>query len=123
MGEAVLVNRTTSRRSRPRFEQALTMPVAEQVRRNQAIRERLRTYDATCWANHFLSALTKVKAQQGQLAEQAPDERARGADRRRAEERPTPAAAARLRDGTLVPIAAAPELAAPDPRCTACSTA
>jgi trehalose 6-phosphate synthase/phosphatase len=114
MNEAVLINPNQHDEIADTLAFALAMPREEQVRRNQLIRERLIKFDASSWARHFLSALSKVKAQQGQLATKllSPALQAQVARAHRASER---ALILLDYDGTLVPIAARPELAAPEP--------
>lgn len=114
MGEAILINPNHFSEIADALVQALRMPPEEQVRRNRPMQERLKAYDAARWANHFLSSLSRVKSQQGELAVK----------------HLTPALSARLRDGyanarrrlllldydgTLVPLAEQPHLARPDP--------
>ncbi len=113
LGEALIVNPNHASEIADALHQALTMPLQEQVRRNRPMQERLRVYDAKRWAEHFLSTLASVKAQQGQLATHHVNERVE------AEIAAAYAAAERPLifldyDGTLVPFAAQPHLATPD---------
>jgi trehalose 6-phosphate synthase/phosphatase len=77
------------------------------------MRERLRAYDAFRWATDFLTALDRVKAQQGRLE-------TRSLTPKLAKEVARQYRSARQRmllldyDGTLVPLAPLPHLAAPD---------
>lgn len=114
LGEALIVNPNHASEIADALHQALTMPLDEQVRRNRLMQERLKVYDAKRWAQHFLSTLTKVKAQQGKLATHHVNEHHEG------EIAAAYAAAAHPLilldyDGTLVPFAAQPHLATPDP--------
>src|SRR5690606_21147179 len=68
MNEAILINPNHHDEVADAIEQALSMPPAEQERRNRVLRERLRQHDASGWAQQFLSALGKVKQQQRFLA-------------------------------------------------------
>src|SRR5690606_32261587 len=68
LGEALLINPNPFVEIADALHQALTMDSEEQVRRNRPMQERLRAYDSRRWAEHFLSSLARVKAQQGQLA-------------------------------------------------------
>jgi trehalose 6-phosphate synthase/phosphatase len=113
MSEALLINPNHWGEIENALTAALAMPRAEQIRRNQPIRERLARYDAENWAKQFLSALTRVKEQQGRLAtKQLGGELGeRVVQRHRAAQR---ALLLLDYDGTLVPIAARPELAVPD---------
>jgi len=114
MNEAVLINPNHKDEIADAILQALDMPVAEQESKNRALRDRLRRHDASSWARQFLTALDKVKAQQRVLATK---QLSASLQDRAAKE----FAAARRPlllldyDGTLVPIARRPELAAPDP--------
>jgi trehalose 6-phosphate synthase/phosphatase len=114
LGEAILINPNHREEIVDALAQALEMPHEEQLRRNRPLRERLRRNDASGWAEQFLETLGRVKSRQGQLAtkhlspaiEQQLVEQHRAADG---------ALLLLDYDGTLVPIAARPELAAPDP--------
>ncbi len=57
MGEALLINPFHLDDFARALEQALTMPVEEQVRRNQFLQDRLRRYDVNRWADEFVQAL------------------------------------------------------------------
>jgi trehalose 6-phosphate synthase/phosphatase len=114
VNEAILINPNHLTEIADALQQALTMTPSEQVQRNRPIRERLRKYDASSWAKEFLASLERVKMQQGELATKqlsAPI-RAQLVEAHRAAQR---ALFLLDYDGTLVPIAARPELAAPDP--------
>jgi trehalose 6-phosphate synthase/phosphatase len=114
LGEALAVNPNHRGEIAEALFHALTMPPEEQMRRVRPMQERLRAYDARRWASHFLSSLARVKAQQGQLATKhlssgLEDELARVYREAR---RPL---LLLDYDGTLVPLAALPHLATPDP--------
>jgi trehalose 6-phosphate synthase/phosphatase len=113
MNEAVLINPNHTDEIADALAFALAMPREEQVRRNQLIRERLEKFDASSWAKHFLSALSKVKAQQGRLATKRLSS-ALQSELKRAHHAAQRALLLLDYDGTLVPIAPRPELAAPD---------
>ncbi|HLV67128.1 MAG TPA: bifunctional alpha,alpha-trehalose-phosphate synthase (UDP-forming)/trehalose-phosphatase [Polyangiaceae bacterium] len=114
LGEALLINPNHFVEIADALHQALTMDSEEQVRRNRPMQERLRAYDSRRWAEHFLSSLARVKAQQGQLA-------TRQLTPALQEDVVRVMAEAKKRlvlldyDGTLVPFASQPHLAAPDP--------
>jgi trehalose 6-phosphate synthase/phosphatase len=57
MGEALIINPFNLEDFARALEKALTMPVEEQVRRNQLIQERLRTYNVVRWGEDFVQAL------------------------------------------------------------------
>ena len=113
MGEALIINPFHREDFAKALEQALTMPVEEQVRRNKLLQERLRRYNVVRWADDFIQALLSTQ-------------KIEAARRARALTNKTFAAliqqyrAATRRailldyDGTLVPFAAEPRLAQPD---------
>jgi trehalose 6-phosphate synthase/phosphatase len=114
MGEALIINPVHSADFAQALEQALTMPLEEQVCRNGFLQERLRRYNVNRWAEDFVQTL--LSTQQIEAARRARSlsgkiqaglfERYRSATRR---------ALLLDYDGTLVPFAAEPRLAAPDP--------
>ena len=57
MGEALIINPFHHEDFAQALEQALTMPVEEQVRRNKLLQERLRRYDVNRWADDFIQAM------------------------------------------------------------------
>jgi trehalose 6-phosphate synthase/phosphatase len=113
MAEAILINPNHWDEIAEALNQALSMSPVEQRLRNEPIRERLRAYDSRSWAIHFMSALNKVKEQQRRLGSKAlSGELRRELVRKyRAAQRPL---LLLDYDGTLVPIAPEPQLAAPD---------
>jgi len=114
LGEAILINPNHRDEIAQALAQALDMPHDEQLRKNRPMRERLRRNDASGWAKQFLESLGRVKSRQGQLATKhlSPTvERTVLAEFHAAQR----ALLLLDYDGTLVPIAARPELAAPDP--------
>jgi trehalose 6-phosphate synthase/phosphatase len=113
MAEAIPINPNHWDEIAEALQQALCMDADEQARRNEPIRERLAAYDSRRWANHFMSSLSKLKAQQGRLrAKQLTTElRRQIAAEYRAAKNPL---LLLDYDGTLVPIAPEPAQAAPD---------
>jgi trehalose 6-phosphate synthase/phosphatase len=113
LGEALQVNPNHKSEIAEAIAQALVLDPAEQVRLMRPMQERLRRYDARRWASDFLDTLTRVKARQGQLATRHLVGEARRQVVRRFRQ-----ASRRLilldYDGTLVPFAPQPHLAAPD---------
>jgi len=113
MGEALIINPFHHEDFAQALEQALTMPVEEQVRRNKLLQERLRRYDVNRWADDFIQAM--IAAQKTEAARRARVltgkvqatliQQYRTATRR---------ALLLDYDGTLVPFAKAPALARPD---------
>ena len=112
MGEALIINPFHREDFAQALEQALTMPVEEQVRRNQLLQERLRRYNVIRWADDFVQAM--LSTQKTEAAR-----RARAADRQ-GPGRADPAISRRHArrallldyDGTLVPFADEPEAGA-----------
>ena len=113
MGEALIINPFHPSDFAQALEQSLTMPVEEQVRRNQLLQERLRRYDVNRWADDFIQTL--VSTQKTEAAR-----RARSLTGKAHAALVQHYASARCRallldyDGTLVPFADNPTLAAPD---------
>ncbi len=113
MGEALIINPFHREDFAQALEQALTMPVEEQVRRNQLLQERLRRYDVNRWADDFIQAMVATQkteaARRARVltgkAQAALIQQYRSAARR---------ALLLDYDGTLVPFAEDPELARPD---------
>jgi trehalose 6-phosphate synthase/phosphatase len=114
LGESILVNPNHQGELAEAILEALLMDPAEQRRRMQPMRGRLRRYDAAWWANSFLESLDHVVS--------TPQEafRARALTPVRADPVRTAFQAAKKRlllldyDGTLVPFAPLPHLARPD---------
>jgi trehalose 6-phosphate synthase/phosphatase len=113
MGEAIIINPFHREDFAKALEQALTMPVEEQIRRNQLLQERLRRYNVVRWADDFMQALMATQkieaARRARLltgkAYSGMIQQYRTATRR---------ALLLDYDGTLVPFAAEPRLAQPD---------
>ena len=113
MGEALVINPVHSGDFAQALEQALAMPVGEQVRRNRLLQERLRRYNVVRWAEDFVQAL--VGTQKTEAARRARSlsgtvqagllQQYRSAARR---------ALLLDYDGTLVPFVEDPSLARPD---------
>lgn len=61
MGEAILVNPNNREEIADAIKQALTMPAAEQIRRNEIMQRRLIRYDVERWAHDFMERLHDVK--------------------------------------------------------------
>lgn len=114
LGEALMVNPNHQAELADALREAMTMPLEEQRRRMEPMRERLARFDATWWANSFLESLEEVvdKPQEEYLARVLTPQRAAAVR--------TAFAAAGKRlllldyDGTLVPFAPLPHLARPD---------
>jgi trehalose 6-phosphate synthase/phosphatase len=114
LGEAILINPNHFSEIADALQQAMTMDRDEQVQRNRPMQHRLKAYDSQRWAEQFLSALSKVKAQQGRLSTRylGPALKEEITSAHRAARR---ALLILDYDGTLVPFAAQPHLADPDP--------
>ncbi len=67
LGEAILVNPNNREEIADALEQALTMPVVEQIRRNEIMQRRLQRYNVERWANDFMDGLHDVKQIQKQV--------------------------------------------------------
>jgi trehalose 6-phosphate synthase/phosphatase len=113
MGEALVINPVHSGDFAQALEQALAMPVEEQVRRNRLLQERLRRYNVVRWAEDFVQAL--VSTQKTDAARRA---RALRGEAQAGLIQQYRSAARRVLlldyDGTLVPFVAVPSLARPD---------
>ncbi|HEY5753543.1 MAG TPA: bifunctional alpha,alpha-trehalose-phosphate synthase (UDP-forming)/trehalose-phosphatase [Chthoniobacterales bacterium] len=113
LGEALQINPNHRGEIAEALKEALCMSVDEQVRRNRPMQERLKAYDDKRWVSNFLSALDRIKARQGKLA-------TGHLSRALRQEALAQYRAANKRfilldyDGTLVPFASQPHLAAPD---------
>jgi trehalose 6-phosphate synthase/phosphatase len=113
MGEALIINPFHREDFAKTLEQALTMPVDEQIRRNQLMQERLRRYNVVRWADDFVQALWSTQKTEAARRARALTGRTlhlftqqyRAATRR---------ALLLDYDGTLVSFAAEPGLAQPD---------
>ena len=114
MGEAVIINPVHSGDFAQALEQALTMPVEEQIRRNRILQERLKRYDVVRWADDFLQSLVSTQKTQAALCARALTGKLQAAvvqQYRVATRR----ALLLDYDGTLVPFIANPKMARPDP--------
>ena len=113
MGEALIINPVHSGDFAQALEQALAMPVEEQVRRNRLLQERLRRYNVVRWAEDFVQAL--VSTQKTEAARRA---RALSGKVQAGLIQQYRSAARRALlldyDGTLVPFVEDPKLARPD---------
>lgn len=113
LGEAIQVNPNHTSEIADALHDALTQSPEAQERAMRPMQERIKRYDATKWARNFLGALERVKNQQGELATR----HLVGAARRSVVERFRKATKRLVLldyDGTLVPFAPQPDLAAPD---------
>ncbi|SYZ74741.1 Bifunctional trehalose-6-phosphate synthase/phosphatase (Includes: Alpha,alpha-trehalose-phosphate synthase (UDP-forming); Trehalose-6-phosphate phosphatase) [Candidatus Zixiibacteriota bacterium] len=111
--EAIIMNPNNAEEIAAAISEALDMPESEQVRRNSIMQHRLARYDITRWAEEFIKTLFQVKETQKQFD-------ARLLRRTAGEKLVGDYKSGRRRlifldyDGTLVPFAASPEMAAPD---------
>ena len=113
MGEALIINPFHCEDFAKALEQALTMPIEEQVRRNKLLQERLRRYNVVRWADDFVQAL--LSTQKTEAARQARLLAGKALIALIQQYRTTTRRALLLDyDGTLVPFAAVPRLAQPD---------
>ena len=113
MGEALIINPFHREDFAKALDQALTMPVEEQIKRNTFLQERLRRYNVVRWADDFVQSL-----QATQKTEAARRARALMGKPLATLVQEFYAATRRALlldyDGTLVPFAAEPWLAKPD---------
>jgi trehalose 6-phosphate synthase/phosphatase len=113
MGEALIINPFHLDDFARALEQALTMPVEEQVRRNQILQDRLRRYDVNRWADEFVQALLATQKTEAARSARLLTGKVSSALLKRYR-----SSASRILfldyDGTLVPFASAPRLARPD---------
>jgi trehalose 6-phosphate synthase/phosphatase len=113
MGEALLINPFHLDDFARALEQALTMPVEEQARRNQILQDRLRRYDVNRWADEFLQALQATQKTEAARSARLLTGKVSFALLKRYR-----SSASRVLfldyDGTLVPFASSPRLARPD---------
>jgi trehalose 6-phosphate synthase/phosphatase len=61
MGEAIIVNPHDEEMIVEAIEHALTMPLEEQVQRNQVMRARLKRYDTRRWAADFINQMESLR--------------------------------------------------------------
>ena len=113
MGEAIIVNPHDEEMIVEAIEQALTMPVEEQVQRNKVMRARLKRYDTHRWAADFITQMESLR----DIRRSNMPRRLRG-DLRKSLLEAYQEADSRLLlldyDGTLVSFAPTPEAAKPD---------
>jgi trehalose 6-phosphate synthase/phosphatase len=113
MGEALIINPFHREDFAKALEQALTMPVEEQIRRNKLLQERLRRYNVVRWADDFVQAL--LSTQTTEAARRARALTGKALAQLVQQYRVAPQRALLLDyDGTLVPFAIEPRLARPD---------
>lgn len=113
MGEALIINPFHREDFAKALEQALTMPVEEQIRRNQHLQERLRRYNVVRWADDFVQAL--LATQKTEAARRARLLTGKASSGMVLQYRAATRRALLLDyDGTLVPFASEPGLAQPD---------
>ena len=112
LGEAILINPNSPEEIAAALKQALELPQAEQIKRNQKMLTRLRRYDVVSWAKDFMRGLDGIKEAQGRL-----NARLLVPARREQLIQEYAGAGRRLLfldyDGTLVPFAPTPQEARP----------
>ncbi|HEX7624852.1 MAG TPA: bifunctional alpha,alpha-trehalose-phosphate synthase (UDP-forming)/trehalose-phosphatase [Anaeromyxobacteraceae bacterium] len=111
MTAALLVNPYDVERTAEVFYQALTMPEEERRTRQALLRERVMTRDVHAWAKDFVARLEQVPGVQAAPALSPPEALRQAVERAHRAEH---LALLLDYDGTLVPFAATPDLAAPD---------
>lgn len=112
LGEAVIINPNNAEEIVDALQEALEMPIEEQVRRNRVMQDRLKRFDVVWWADEFIRALLDSKNEQQRT-------KAKLLGSRGGEQLVQDFYKARQRlllldyDGTLVPFAGHPQLAQP----------
>jgi trehalose 6-phosphate synthase/phosphatase len=113
MAEALIINPFHSEDFARTLAQALTMPVQEQVRRNQVLQDRLSRYDVNRWADEFVHSM--LASQKTEAARRARMLTGKVQATLIHQYRLSESRALLLDyDGTLVPFADTPESAVPD---------
>lgn len=113
MGEALIINPLHSGDFAQALEQALAMPVEEQVRRNRLLQERLRRYNVIRWAEDFVQALLSTQNTEAARRARALSGKAQ-TDLIQQYQLATRRVLLLDYDGTLVPCVEDPKLARPD---------
>jgi trehalose 6-phosphate synthase/phosphatase len=112
LGEALLVNPTDRQEIAHAIEQALAMPVEEQMSRIEVMQTRIKEYDVVKWAADFLSQLHFTKLKQEEL--KVKEINSSIAERiKEAYTRSDKRLILLDYDGTLTPLASLPHLAFP----------
>jgi len=113
MGEALQVNPYDIEAMAQAYDDALTMPEDERRVRMRALRQRIAARDSHAWAQGFVESLSAARGETGvaHAALSSPEDVTAVAGRLRSADR---LLLLLDYDGTLVPFARAPDLAAPD---------
>jgi trehalose 6-phosphate synthase/phosphatase len=112
LGEAVIINPSNVEEIADALKEALEIPEAEQIRRNEILQSRTKSYDVVRWADDFLHSLLAVKEEQEKLS-------TRAFDLSSYEDLMNSYRLSKRRlllldyDGTLVPFNESPDLASP----------
>lgn len=112
LGDAIIINPNNTQEIAAALKESLEMPEADQMRRMQAMRARLKRYDVVKWADEFIRDLFFIRKEQKRM-----EIRLLGSIK---EKLIAEFKKARRRlvfldyDGTLVPFAAHPQSAMPD---------
>jgi trehalose 6-phosphate synthase/phosphatase len=114
MGEALIINPFHDDDFARALEQALTMPVEEQIKRNQLLQDRLRRYNVVRWADDFVQAMLSTEKTEAARRARSLTGKALTA---LVEQYKSATHRALLLDydGALVPFVENPKLARPDP--------
>ena len=110
--ESIIINPNNVDEIAESLQQALMMPIEEQVKRNQAMQPRLQRYNITTWAKDFIESLNRLKN-----TEKFPREKRLNSEKRKQLLAHLASAKRRLifldYDGTLVPYGIDPRSVCP----------
>ncbi|MCE7060356.1 bifunctional alpha,alpha-trehalose-phosphate synthase (UDP-forming)/trehalose-phosphatase [Dyadobacter sp. CY343] len=67
LGEAIIINPLDSQDIADAIQQAFEMPVEEQTKRMDAMRERIKDYDVFAWTNDFFTQMTMLEQEHDRL--------------------------------------------------------
>jgi len=113
LGEAIPINPNDIESIKRALEQAITMPEAEQIRRNREMQAKLKRYNVNRWAEDFIGSLLEMKQDQHKIVAKKMNAQTRSklvADYHQAEKR----LIFLDYDGTLVGFNKVPAKAIPD---------
>ncbi len=110
LGEALIINPNNLEAIAEALKQALGMPKAEQIKRNQVMQQRLKQYDVVRWSGDFIQELLQVQKGQSRTLPLAHYKQTLHTEFDQADQR----LLLLDYDGTLVPFTDNPDQAKPD---------